>query len=209
MPDPPLTVTQTGEREFRAVYEDEVFPYRVRFVTNDEGEEHLVKLLPLWENQKLRIAEAFGREMVLDESRQSKADEIFVKSADGSPPDPTFERVLIYILGDDATEHHVRVHKNETTEFVKEGLKRLHRGINPAKILFEGSELHDADPLTDWATATGSSPMRVKVTLDTPMQKFWLWQHTGLRDLGTKIGMDDRGTRFGRAFKSTAHHPLP
>jgi ribonuclease HI len=186
MPDPPPTVTQIGAREFRAVYGDEVLTYRVRFVTDSEGEEHLINWLPLWENQKLRIAEAFGREIVLDDSRQSRADEIFVKSADGSLPDPTFERVLVYTLGEDLTEHHVRVHKNETTEFVKEGLKRLHPGINPAKILFEGSELHDADPVTDWATATGSSPMKVKVTLDTPVQKFWLWQHTGLRDLGSE-----------------------
>jgi hypothetical protein len=85
MPDPPLTVTQTGPREFRAIYGDEVLPYRVRFLTDTEGEEHLVNLLPLWENQKHRIQEAFGREMVPDTSRQSKDDVIFVQSADGSP----------------------------------------------------------------------------------------------------------------------------
>jgi hypothetical protein len=68
MPDPPLAVTQIGPREFRATYGDEVRPYRVRFLTDAEGEEHLVNLLPLWENQKLKIQEAFGREMVLNTS---------------------------------------------------------------------------------------------------------------------------------------------
>jgi hypothetical protein len=65
-------------------------------------------------------------------------------------------------------------------------LRSLHAGINPAKILLEGSEMDDADSVTDWATATGSSPIRVKVTLDTPMQKFWLWQPSGLRDIGSE-----------------------
>jgi hypothetical protein len=160
--------------------------YRVRFLADGEGEEHLVNMLPLWDNQKLRIREAFGREMILDETRQSKDDELFVKSADGSPPDPTFERILTCTLGEDLTEHHVRVHKGETTRFVKDGLKRLHSGINPAKILFEGSEMDDADAVTEWATVTGSSTMKVKVTLDTPMQKFWLWQPSGVRDLGSE-----------------------
>jgi hypothetical protein len=69
---------------------------------------------------------------------------------------------------------------------VKEGLKRLHPGVNPAKILLEGSEMDDADAVTDWATQTGSSPIRVKVTLDTPLQKFWLWQPSGLKDIGSE-----------------------
>jgi hypothetical protein len=69
---------------------------------------------------------------------------------------------------------------------IREGSERLHPGVNPAKIIFEGSEMDDADTVTEWATATSSSPMRVKITLDTLMQKFWLWQHTGLRDLGSE-----------------------
>jgi hypothetical protein len=186
MPDPPSTVTQTGAREFRAVYNDEEILYHVRFLADGEGEEHVVSLLPLWENQRLRIAEAFGREMVQDTSRQSKDNVIFVKSADGSPPDPTFERVLAYTLGDDPAEFSVRVHKGETTRDIKAGLASLHKGLNPAKIIFEGSEMDDADAITDWATSTGTSPIRVQITLDTPMQKFWLWQYSGLKDLGSE-----------------------
>jgi hypothetical protein len=155
-------------------------------MTDDEGEEHVISLLPLWENQRLRIAEAFGREMVPNTSRQSKDNVIFVKSADGSAPDPTSERILTYTLGNDPSEYSVRVHKGETTRDVKGGLARLHAGINPAKIMFEGSEIDDSDAVIDWATVTGSSPIRVQVTLDTPMQKFWLWQHSGIRDLGSE-----------------------
>jgi hypothetical protein len=52
--------------------------------------------------------------------------------------------------------------------------------------MFEVSEMDDSDEVTDWATVTGSSPIRVHVILDTPMQKFWLWQHSGTRDLGSE-----------------------
>jgi hypothetical protein len=52
--------------------------------------------------------------------------------------------------------------------------------------MFEGSEMAEDDPVTDWATATGTSPLRVKITLDSPMQKFWLWQHAGQYDLGSE-----------------------
>jgi hypothetical protein len=186
MPDPPLTITQIGPLEFRAIYADEEVLCHVRLVTDAEGEEHVISLLPFWDNQRLKIAEAFGREMAPDTSRQSRDNVIFVKSADGSPPDPTFERILTYTLGNDPAEYSVRVHKGETTRDIKGGLARLHAGINPAKILFEGSEMDDADAITDWASATGTSPIRVQVTLDTPMQKFWLWQHSGQYDLGSE-----------------------
>jgi hypothetical protein len=92
----------------------------------------------------------------------------------------------MYILGDETAEFCVRVHKGKTTNEVNEGLRRIHAGIDPAKILFEGSEMADEDPVTDWATATGTSPLRVKITLDSPMQKFWLWQHSGHCDLGSE-----------------------
>jgi hypothetical protein len=99
LPMPPLTVTQTGPKEFTAVYEEDEVLYHVRYILDGEGEEHIVSLLPLWDNQRRKIAEAFGREMILDESRQSGNNVLFVKAADGSPPDPTFERVLTYTLG--------------------------------------------------------------------------------------------------------------
>jgi hypothetical protein len=127
LPDPPLTGTKTGLREFRAVYGDEVRPFKVRFLLEGEGEEDEINLLPLWENQKLKVQEAFGRETILDETRPQKDGVLYVKSADGSPPDPLCERVLTYTLGDDRTEFKVRVHKGDTVGDIREGLKRLHQ----------------------------------------------------------------------------------
>jgi tRNA/tmRNA/rRNA uracil-C5-methylase (TrmA/RlmC/RlmD family) len=80
-----MVVNQTGPREFRAIYDDEEVLHHVRYVTDDEGEEHLVSLLPLWENQHLRIQQAFGRKMILDESRPSKDNVLYVKAEYGSP----------------------------------------------------------------------------------------------------------------------------
>jgi hypothetical protein len=109
LPDTPFTVTQTGPMEYKAVYADEVQTYKVRFTTDGEGEEHEMNLFPLWENQKLKIQEALGREMIPDDSRPSRDGVLYVKSAGGSPPDPLFERVLTYTLGDDPKEFKVRV----------------------------------------------------------------------------------------------------
>jgi hypothetical protein len=148
LPAPPITVTQTGQKEFTALYADETRPYKVKFIRGDEGEEHVVNLLPLCENQIIRIREAFGRDMVLDETRQSNMDTIFLKSADSSPPDRTFERILKYTLGDDLTEHGVRIHKGNTTAQIREGIKKLHPGINPAKMMFEGAEMAGEDDVT-------------------------------------------------------------
>jgi hypothetical protein len=113
-------------------------------------------------------------------------EEIYVKSADGSPPDPTFERVLLYTLGDDPTEHGVRIHKGNATADVREGLKRLHPGVNPAKMMFEGAEMAEEDDVTDWASRTGSSPLKVMWTLDTRTRKFWCWTPSGVKDLGNE-----------------------
>jgi hypothetical protein len=77
--------TQIGPLEFRAIFRDEEILHHVRYVTEDEGEEHVVSLLPLWENQRYKIAQAFGREMIPDQSRQSRDNILFVKAADGSP----------------------------------------------------------------------------------------------------------------------------
>jgi hypothetical protein len=115
MPDPPLSVIQTGPMEFQACYVDEEVLYHVRFVVGDEGEEHIIGLLPFWENQVFKIRQGFGREMVPDESQPSRDNILFVKSADGSPPDPTFERLITYTLGDGAEEFSIRVKKGQTT----------------------------------------------------------------------------------------------
>jgi hypothetical protein len=88
MPDPPAAVVQTGQMEFRALYVDEEVLCHVRYVTDGEGEEHIISLLPLWENQIFKVNQGFGREMIPDTSRPSKDDVICVKTADGSPPDP-------------------------------------------------------------------------------------------------------------------------
>jgi hypothetical protein len=42
--------------------------------------------------------------MVPDQSQPPKDGVIFVKSNDGSPPDPAFERIMCYTFGDDPTE---------------------------------------------------------------------------------------------------------
>jgi hypothetical protein len=85
IPDNPLTAVQTGPAEFTVYYEDEFGPIKVRFVQGSVGEEHVVSLLPHWENQIIRVREPFGREMIPDESQAAKDGVIFVKSANSSP----------------------------------------------------------------------------------------------------------------------------
>jgi hypothetical protein len=46
--------------------------------------------------------------------------------------------------------------------------------------------MEEEDPVTVWATTTGTSPLKVQITLDTPMQKFWLWQAATQYDLGSE-----------------------
>jgi hypothetical protein len=129
LPDAPITCTKTGPKEFTAYYEDDIRRWRAFFGTVDMGEEHEIRALPHCDSQRTIVCEAFGREMVLDESSPQAAGRIFVKSADGSPPDPAFARVMKYTLGDDTTEHAVRIHGGETVELNREGLKPLHPGI--------------------------------------------------------------------------------
>jgi hypothetical protein len=191
LPDDPLTVNQIGEHEFRAIYAEEEVLTSVQYITNDAGEEHTIPLLPLWENQVLRIRQAFGRDMIPDESHPPKDGVLYVKAADDSPPDPTFDRLMTYTLGTDPTEHSIRVHKGTTTAEVKDELTRLHAGLNPEAIMFEGSAMTDEDPVTDWATTTGTSPLKVQVTIGHPIQRFTLWKTSGLKDLGS-IELDGR-----------------
>jgi hypothetical protein len=183
-PEPPVAVTQIGQMEFRAIFADEQVIYHVRFMTDDTGEEHLVSLCPLWENQRYAVAQAFGREMILDETRQSSNNVLYVKSADGSPPDPTFERIMTYTLGDETNEYSVRIHKGQTMGDVKTGLAALHKGIIPAKLWYEDAELNEADPITDWASITGTSPLKIHVTVNAPPVRFQVWQGNKLEDLG-------------------------
>jgi hypothetical protein len=131
--DPPLSLHQTGPNEFTAFYESQIETWKVRFVQGDEGEEHDVNMLPNWQNQIIRVREAFGREMIPDDSHPAEDGVIFVKSANGSPPDPTSERVIRYTFGNDPMEYHVRIHGGDSPATIREGLKILHPGKNPAE----------------------------------------------------------------------------
>jgi hypothetical protein len=127
----PLTLDQTGPTEFTGFYAEQIRDWRVRFVKGSEGEEHVVRMLPLWEDQIAQVRDAFGREMIPDDSQFAEDGVIFVKSVGGSTPDPEFERIMTYTFGDDPTEYHVRIHSGDTPTTIREGLKRLHPGKNP------------------------------------------------------------------------------
>jgi hypothetical protein len=51
---------------------------KARFIQGDMGEEHVVNGLPRWENQIIRVREAFGREMIPDEFQLPEEEVIFV-----------------------------------------------------------------------------------------------------------------------------------
>jgi hypothetical protein len=85
IPDPPLTLHQTEPGVFTAFYADQIATMKARFVREDLGEEHEVNMLPMWEDQVIRVWEAFGRDMIPDEAQLREDGVIFVKSADRSP----------------------------------------------------------------------------------------------------------------------------
>jgi hypothetical protein len=184
LPDRPAAIIETEHLKFRVYYLDEEVLCHVRFVTDEAGEEHLVDLLPAWQSQMFKINQAFGREMIPDDLKPSKDNVVFVKSKDGQPPDPQFERLLKYTLGDESEVFSVRVKKGQTTRDLKEALKTLHPGINPAQILLEGSAMDDSDAVNEWASITGTSRIIMKVALDQPVQRFRVWQNGTMYDLG-------------------------
>jgi hypothetical protein len=184
LPEMPAAVIEEKPLEFRAYYLDEEVTCHVKFVTDDAGEEHLVDLLPAWHAQMFEINQAFGREMIPDTSEPAENNVVFVKSKDGAPPDPQFERLMKYTLGDGSEEFSVRVKNGQTTRDLKEGLKGLHPGINPAALLWEGSALDDADAVNEWTTTTGTSPLRIQAVLNEPVQRFKLWLLSGTYDSG-------------------------
>jgi hypothetical protein len=188
IPDNPLTVVQTGPAEFTAYYEDEFRPIKVRYVQGYVGEEHEVSLLPRWENQIIRVREAFGREMIPDDSQPTEDGVMFVKAADGSQPDQLFERIMCCTFGEDPTEHHVRIHRDDTPAVIREWLKRLHPGVNPTTMLIEGGEAEDDWPMSDWMSRTGTSDVRVNWKMEQPYQKFWFWSCGNEVDLGDERG---------------------
>jgi hypothetical protein len=115
-------------------------------------------MLPGWQNQIIRVREAFGREMIQDESQPEEEGVIFVKSADESPRDQTYERIMCHTFGDDPTEYRVRMHGGDTTATIREGLKRLHPGKNPEVMTFESGVTDDDAQMSDWLSTTGEFP---------------------------------------------------
>jgi hypothetical protein len=172
----------------------------VRFVQGDEGEEHEVNMLPLWQNQIIRVREAFGREMISDDSQPLENRVIFVKSADGSPPGPSFERVMMYTFGDDPTEYHVRIHGGDTPATILEGLKTLHRGKNPETMMMDDAEMDMDNPVGEWFTRTGKSHFKVGWKMEKEYQRFWHWTRHGERNLGDEVWDGRRMRKSGNQF---------
>jgi hypothetical protein len=117
-------------------------------------------MLPFWENQVIKVRKAFGREIVPDPTHPGKDDVIYVKTVDGAPPDPTFERVMAYTLGDDPKEHQVRVHGGETPATIRDGSRRLHPVVCLGALKFEDAEMPEEDAVGDWFSRTGTSDWR-------------------------------------------------
>jgi hypothetical protein len=180
----PLMIHQTGPRELTPYCEYEIRTFKVRFVQDAEAEEHEANMLPRWQNQIIRTREAFGREMIPDDSQSVEDGVGCVKSADGSLPDPTFEMVMYYTFGDDPMEHHARVHRDDTPAVIREGLKRMHPGKAPAEMLIDGTEVDDDWPMSEWMTRTGKSHIAPNGRMEKEYQKFWLWTPKGEKDLG-------------------------
>jgi hypothetical protein len=64
--------------------------------------------------------------------------------------------------------------------------------------MLEGSTMALEDPVTDWATVTGSSPLRVQIKIGALIQRMSVWDPAaGLRDLG-EIELD--GKSFSEAW---------
>jgi hypothetical protein len=104
---------------------------------------------------------------------------------------------MVYSLGSDPAEFQIRIHKGTTTQEALSEISRIHPGCRPEQIWLDGSVMTMEDPVTDWATATGTSPVRVQIEVGTPTQRLSVWEPaTGLRDLG-EIDLD------GRSFQET------
>jgi hypothetical protein len=124
----PYTFIGKGSpKKFKAILPIDQQNFDVRYEIGDIGEEHPLTLLPIWEYQKPRIDEEFGREMCLDTDRLPASGFIVVKEADGAPPDPMCVRLLRYTLGESDEGFRFRVRKGESLEEIR------------AKLEFEGA----------------------------------------------------------------------
>jgi hypothetical protein len=122
--------------------------------------------------------------MILDDSQPPEDGVLFVKSADGTPPDPRFERIMCYTFGDDPTEHRVRMHRDDTPVVIRESLKKLHQGIGPTTMLIAEGEVDDDWPMSDRISRTGTSDIHVSWRMERPYQKFRMWTTSEEIDLG-------------------------
>jgi hypothetical protein len=145
LPAPPVLPLHTSHwfgpsaigRIFTAFSVDDVKTCEVRYVGTECGEGHLVRSYPRWENQRGQISGALGREMVREDAQPADDGAIFVKAADGSPPAPTFDRVVTYTIRPDPAAHHVRINRDDTPRSIREGLQRLHPRHNLAEMTIE------------------------------------------------------------------------
>jgi hypothetical protein len=80
--------------------------------------------------------------------------------------------VLCYTFGDD------------TRATIREGLEKLHPGVNPTMMMIEGREVEDDWSMSDWMSRPGTSDVRVNWKMETPYHKFWRWSCGNEVDLG-------------------------
>jgi hypothetical protein len=119
-----------------------------------------------------------------------------------APPDLMHERVPSYSFGSDMTESKVRIRKDDTPETIREGLKRSHPGLMPAQMLFEGGEVDESHALSEWATKTWKSDIRVTWTRENHREKFWMWTPDGEIDLGDEELDNQPAEEMFRSLKS-------
>jgi hypothetical protein len=100
--------------------------------------------------------------MVPDTDHSRQDGYVFVKFADGSPPDPTFLRVMSCHSGDGSQECQIRMVKGETTRYVRGRVQTLHPGRVICDLMFENAELDEDESMVDCISRPGSKPIIVK-----------------------------------------------
>jgi hypothetical protein len=152
-------------------------------VTPDAGEEHELSLYEDWELQKMRIGLALGRPMIPDDSQPAEDGVISVKSSDGSPPDPTFDRVMDHPVGAKPEIHRVRVHSEDTPESIRAQIPDRHPDVRLTEMLIGGAIVDDNWQMGAWLTRTGESHIEVNWDAGDLPRRFYLWTEDGEREL--------------------------
>jgi hypothetical protein len=140
--------------------------------------------------------------MIPDDSQPQEDGVIFVKSADGYRPHALFEKVMCSAFGDDTTERHVHIHRDDTQAVIRKDLRKLHPDHAPAQMLIEGVEVDDDWPMSEWMTRPGTSDVRVRYRMEMPYQMFWFWTLAGHTHWPTKYWINDRQKRCGQVLGS-------